>query len=176
MAAGLQIRDAREDDQEAIKKVTLAAFEQYRDLMDPTHWQAYLQSVEDTLAEKGPEERIVAELSGAIVGSVLLCPAGTPIRTIDGRTLIRERPEVRLLAVAPEARGRGIGAALVEECVRRARLAGAKELTLHTSDMMQAAVRLYERLGFVRAPELDFSPAPGVLVKGYSLSLDPEPQ
>jgi hypothetical protein len=37
--------------------------------------------------------------------------------------------------------------------------------------MMRAAMRLYERLGFVAAPELDFHPAPGLTVKGYRLSL-----
>ena len=37
--------------------------------------------------------------------------------------------------------------------------------------MMRAAVRLYERLGFARDPALDFSPAPGVTVKGYRLPL-----
>ena len=42
------------------------------------------------------------------------------------------------------------------ECVRRARESGAKALTLHTTDMMQAAMRLYERLGFQRMRELDF--------------------
>jgi hypothetical protein len=38
-------------------------------------------------------------------------------------------------------------------------------------DMMQAATRMYERMGFVRAPDLDFSPAEGVLVKAYRLDL-----
>jgi hypothetical protein len=38
-------------------------------------------------------------------------------------------------------------------------------------DMMRAAVRMYERMGFVRAPDLDFTPAEGVLVKGYRLDL-----
>jgi hypothetical protein len=37
--------------------------------------------------------------------------------------------------------------------------------------MMQAALRMYERMGFVRAPELDFHPAPGVTVQGYRLDL-----
>ncbi len=37
--------------------------------------------------------------------------------------------------------------------------------------MMQAAVRLYERMGFVRAPEIDFQPAPGIVVKGFRLDL-----
>jgi hypothetical protein len=45
-------------------------------------------------------------------------------------------------------------------------------LGLHTMDMMQEARRLYERRGFIRAPELDFHPAKGVLVKAYCRSLD----
>lgn len=75
------------------------------------------------------------------------------------------------MAVAPSARGQGIGTALLQECVRRARRSGATTLGLHTHDAMQAAVRLYERAGFVRAPELDFQPPAGVLVKGYRLRL-----
>jgi ribosomal protein S18 acetylase RimI-like enzyme len=57
------------------------------------------------------------------------------------------------------------------ECVRHARHAGAAALGLHTMDMMRAAVRMYEGMGFVHVPDLDFSPAQGVLVKGYRLDL-----
>jgi GNAT superfamily N-acetyltransferase len=80
-------------------------------------------------------------------------------------------PEVRLLAVAPAARGRGVGRRLMDECIRRARLSGAKALTLHTTDMMTVALQLYERMGFVRATDLDVEVVPGVLVKGYRLDL-----
>lgn len=42
---------------------------------------------------------------------------------------------------------------------------------------MAVAMRLYERMGFGRAPELDFSPAPGIVAKGYELPLTlPSPQ
>jgi hypothetical protein len=44
-------------------------------------------------------------------------------------------------------------------------------LTLHTTDMMRVAMGLYERMGFTRAVELDFTPAPGAVVKGYRLAL-----
>ena len=81
-------------------------------------------------------------------------------------------PEVRLLAVAPVARGHGIGAALIRECVKRARQSGAEAITLHTTDMMQVAMGLYERMGFARAPELDFRPGPGITVKGYRFDLN----
>ncbi len=38
-------------------------------------------------------------------------------------------------------------------------------------DVMQAAVRMYERMGFVHTPNMDFRPMEGVIVKGYSLRL-----
>jgi ribosomal protein S18 acetylase RimI-like enzyme len=62
----------------------------------------------------------------------------------------------------------------VEECIRRSRAAGARAITLHTTDMMAVAMALYERMGFVRAPEIDFRPAPTMLVKGYRLALTRE--
>ena len=39
------------------------------------------------------------------------------------------------------------------------------------ADMMQTAMRMYELMGFVRAPEFDFHPAENTVVKGYSLDL-----
>ena len=68
--------------------------------------------------------------------------------------------------------GLGVGHALVDECVRRARRAGAAELGLHTSESMRVARRMYERMGFERAPERDFRPGGAELVEGYRLRLD----
>jgi ribosomal protein S18 acetylase RimI-like enzyme len=84
-------------------------------------------------------------------------------------------PELRLLAVSPAARGEGVGEALVRECARRARDAGAAALGLHTSASMSVARRMYARLGFVRAPEADFRPRGAELVEGYRLPLRDAP-
>ena len=166
----LHIRDARDDEREVIRDVTLAAYEEYAAVMPEPFWEEYRRQLLVTLDEEGPVERIVAEREGMVVGSVLLYP---PLANAYTRVLVGVGwPEVRLLAVAPGARGQGVGTALMDECERRARRAGATMLGLHTMDMMQAALRLYERRGFIRAPELDFHPAEGVLVKGYRRSLD----
>lgn len=166
----MYIRNARKADREAIRAVTLSAYQEYAAAMPPLHFASYRQSILATLAEEGPAECIVAEQAGQIVGSVLLFPAGATLHTPAGHVTLTW-PEVRLLAVAPSARGQGVGLALMQECIRRAQRAGAAVLTLHTTELMQAAMRLYERLGFVRAPELDFRPAKDVLVKGYRLNL-----
>ena len=108
--------------------------------------------------------------STGIVGSVLLYP---PLTNAYGGVAINvSAPEVRLLAVLPRARGQGVGAALMDECMHRARHMGATLLGLHTMDVMQAAVHMYERMGFMHTPALDFRPTEGILVKGYRLRLD----
>jgi len=169
----MRIRNAGPEDRDAIEAVTLAAYQQYAAVM-PSLWDAYRQNILETLAAAEPDAQLVAEEAGRFVGSVLLYPAGTVLARPGGGSTSLATPEVRLLAVAPAARGKGVGAALMDECVTRARASGATNLTLHTTDFMQAAVRLYGRMGFVRAPELDFQPAPGVVVKGYRLDLREE--
>jgi ribosomal protein S18 acetylase RimI-like enzyme len=166
----VRIRDARPEDQVAIREVTLASYGEYADTLGPL-WALYRANIVSTLARTAPAEQIVAEEEGAIVGAVLLYPGGTSPGGAGAGPVAAKWPEVRLLAVSPAARGRGIAEALMRECVRRARAAGAEALTLHTSDMMRAAMRLYERIGFARDPALDWSPAPTLTVKGFRLPL-----
>lgn len=170
MKNSLHIRDARHSEHEVIRDITLAAYEQYAAVMPILFWREYRRQLLATLDKEGPVERIVAERNNVLIGSVLLYPPLT--NAYAGITASVDWPEVRLLAVAPLARGQGVGTALMDECERRACSAGATMLGLHTADIMQAAIRLYERRGFERAPELDFRPATGVHIKGYRRSLN----
>ncbi|GAC1542689.1 MAG: GNAT family N-acetyltransferase [Herpetosiphon sp.] len=167
----LHIRDARPTEYAAARSITLAAYEQYALVMEPDFWRDLQRAVTRALDTPGHAEWIIAERQGGIVGSVMLYPAH--IDSYAGATAPTGYPELRLLAVAPAARGQGIGRLLVEECMRRARAGGASALGLHTNDTMQTARQMYERMGFRRVPVLDFSPAPDHLVKAYRLDLDP---
>jgi ribosomal protein S18 acetylase RimI-like enzyme len=168
-----RIRDAHDHERAAIRELTLAAYAEYAAIMSPPAWAALQQVLHATLAMEEAVERIVAEQNGALVGSVLLYP---PTAKAYGDALAGPGwPEIRLLAVSPAVRGRGVGAALIDECVQRAKRSGATALGLHTSESMRAAIRMYERMGFVRAPEYDFYTSGSELIAAYRRDLGSEP-
>jgi ribosomal protein S18 acetylase RimI-like enzyme len=110
---------------------------------------------------------VVRDEAGRLVGSVAL--------VLDGDfgevTQSDEEAAFRMLVVDPVAQGRGIGALLVGECLERARAAGKRRMVLSTGPSMTAAHRLYERLGFTRLPERDWSPVPGIDLMVYARDL-----
>jgi GNAT superfamily N-acetyltransferase len=78
----------------------------------------------------------IAEMNGENVGCVMLVKEnGTTAR-------------LRLLLVDPKARGMGLGARLVDECVRFARATGYKSITLWTHSVLSGARHIYEKAGF----------------------------
>lgn len=61
----------------------------------------------------------------------------------------------RYFGIDPAAQGSGVGEAMVRWVIERARHDDKQRVLIHTLTMMTAASRLYERLGFVRAPDQD---------------------
>ncbi|MEV7193414.1 GNAT family N-acetyltransferase [Streptomyces sp. NPDC093510] len=134
----------------------------------------YLPVLRDVAGRAAHAEILVAvadqPVGGAadgLLGGVTFVPAGGPMADIarDGET------EIRMLAVAHAARGRGVGEILVRACVQRSRDAGRDRLVLSSSPSMRTAHRLYERLGFVRTPERDWCPLPDLPLRTYALTL-----
>ena len=79
----------------------------------------------------------MAEIAGKNVGCVMLVKDEQP-----------DVARLRLLLVDPKGRGLGLGTRLVDECVRFARAAGYKKITLWTHSVLTAARHVYENAGF----------------------------
>ena len=107
--------------------------------------------------------------SHTLLGTVTFCVSGSPYAELAQPG----EAEFRMLAVAPEARGRGIGHELARWCVDRAREQGCTAIVLSTLDLMHSAHRLYERMGFQRLPERDWTPEPDITLIAYRLDLSP---
>lgn len=160
------MRDARPDELDEVSAVLSAAYAEYA--RPAPAWEEYARDVADVRSRLADADLIVAERDGRVLGAVTFYPDGT---RSEGAGWPPGWAGVRLLGVLPEARGRGIGRALTDECVRRARDRGAVAVGLHTTVLMEVARGMYERMGFVRAPEFDFRPAAGIVVMGYRLDL-----
>lgn len=162
--SGVELRLARPDELEAVGLLTREVYvgDGY---IEPT--AAYVRELEDAAGRAEGGELWVAVRGGRVVGTVTFCAAGSPYREIarDGEG------EFRMLAVAPEARGHGVGQALIALMMQRARDHGYRSVRMSTMDRMGSAHRAYERLGFTRAPEDDWSPVPGVSLLGYAADL-----
>jgi len=165
-----KIRVARSEDFAAIGELTVAAYRGDGQTRDGHPYEPVLL---DAAGRSGAgtlllcEEAGASDAGGAILGAVLFVQAGS-----EYAELSREgEAEFRMLAVAPWAQRRGVGEALVNACLQRARELGCASVVICVRDFAADAGRLYKRMGFVREPSLDWSPYEGVLLLGLRYEL-----
>jgi ribosomal protein S18 acetylase RimI-like enzyme len=160
----MDIRIARPDELNGIGELTAAIYVAAGFISPDSD---YITRLRDAVSRAREAELLVATYNGEPTGTVTYCPHGSPWAqlTVPGEA------EFRMLAVVPAARGLGLGDALVRYCIARAREDGCGTLRLSTEPVMHAAHRIYRRLGFVRTPERDWRPQPGVELLTYALAL-----
>ena len=148
------VRDMCASEVHAVATLLLAANEEHLTLFPSTVAAAYRAELADVAGRLAVADVLVAEGPTGLVGTVTLLGDAAD----DSHAWPLGGAVLRLLAVDPSERGAGVGTNLSRACIERARTGGAAYLGLHTSPFMAAARSLYERLGFVRAPEHDFDP------------------
>jgi ribosomal protein S18 acetylase RimI-like enzyme len=109
----------------------------------------------------------VAPHGGKLLGTVTFVPDGGSL----GEIAAPGEAEFRMLAVDPAAQGRGVGMALLRRVLDDSRRLGKEGIVCSSQPEMRAAHRIYQRLGFRRMPERDWSPAPGVELRAFAISL-----
>lgn len=165
MTGNVTVRDARREEHEALGALTLAA---YRALLGDDMGDGYAEELADVATRAGQADVLVAvDADGQLVGGITYVPGPGPLAWFDGS----DEAGMRMLAVAPSAQGRGVGAQLVAACVERAAAAGKVRLFLHTTEPMTVAHRLYERAGFRRDRDRDRVLEDGLVLLAYLLDL-----
>ena len=165
MSAGVTVRRVRPEEYDALGALTLAA---YRGLLGEDMDAGYAAELADVASRAQHSEVLVAvDSDGRLLGGITYVPGPGPLAWFDGP----EDAGFRMLAVAPEAQGRGVGARLVAACLDRAQAAGKTRVFLHTTAPMTTAHRLYERTGFRRDPTRDEVLEDGLVLLGYVLDL-----
>jgi ribosomal protein S18 acetylase RimI-like enzyme len=137
----VQVRPARQADQAALTELDAIAWSAesgFPSTMAPDRGNATFFD-----ASNPPEAFLVAELDGRVVGYIRLKP---PTKLPENAHVI----QVQGLAVHPDTRCRGVAAGLLDTAEETLRERGTRKLTLRVLSTNEAAIRLYERHGFVR--------------------------
>jgi len=143
-----EVREARAEEYAEAGRVTADAYREYFEPADPD--RPYLQRIGDIDGRADRTTILVAIEDGRILGSLTLELEGR-VGDWDGDPPLRiGEAHIRMLGVGPATRSRGVGTALMRIAEDRARAAGKTFVTLNTTERMQVAQRMYERLGYVR--------------------------
>ena len=134
------LRLARPEEAAAIAAVLAQAFEPFRPLYTAGGYAATTPGAGVIAARFAEGPLWVAEAAGQVVATVSV--------VVKGEALY-----LRSLAVAPAARGQGLGARLVRQAEDYARAQGLARLCLSTTPFLADAIRLYERMGFERSAD-----------------------
>jgi ribosomal protein S18 acetylase RimI-like enzyme len=152
----VEVREASPEEYAEAGRVTAQA---YREFVRPgdDDWERYLLRIADVQARAGQTTIMVAIEDGRVLGSLTLELEG---RVRDGdeeqRPLDPSEAHIRMLGVDPAVRSRGVARALMAASEETARAAGKTFLTLHTTQRMEAAQAMYERLGYHRSEDRVF--------------------
>ncbi|QOL49338.1 GNAT family N-acetyltransferase [Massilia litorea] len=135
-------------DKDPVNAIARAAFAEYA--AHYADWPSFIGGIGRMADLAGDGDLFVAERDGVIAGAVVHVGPGRPRSAIfpDDWSVIR------MLVVAPDWRGHGIGRLLVAACLEAARDAGAPVVGLHTSPVMASALRMYTAIGFERDSDL----------------------
>jgi ribosomal protein S18 acetylase RimI-like enzyme len=160
----IDIRPADSTEFPILADLCVAAYAPF--MVDGHH---YVDTLRDVARRASAAELLVAAEpdGGPVLGTVTFVPDGGPLGEIAGP----HEAEFRMLAVDPAAQGRGVGMALTRHVLEESARRGNGAVVCSSLPAMRAAHRIYQRLGFERVPERDWSPVPGVNLIAFAVRL-----
>jgi len=160
------VREARPEEHVRLGELVVTAYRSLPEFDEP----GYEPELRD-VARRAREAVVLAAVDD-VEGTLLGCVTYVPGPESPWAELLEPgEAAIRMLAVDPTARGRGVGTALAAACIARAREDGRAAIFLHSLPYMRAAQAIYARLGFIRRPDRDWEPVPGIRLLGFALPL-----
>jgi ribosomal protein S18 acetylase RimI-like enzyme len=158
MRTPIAIRDALPGELEALGQLMVGVYARLEGFPSPDEQPKYYELLADIgRFTRQPDARILVAVKGdELMGGVVYFSDMASYGAGGTATHEKNAAGFRFLAVAPAARGMGVGNALIDECIGLARIAKRSRVVIHTTSAMKIAWGMYERLGFARAPDLDF--------------------
>lgn len=149
------IRKGNKNDLKSLKLLGLKSWSQYRGRLSDEHWH----TLRSSLANENTYTQLLSQgdclvyenKEGKIVGMAFLIPRGNPTDIYDTSWC-----HLRFVSVDPDARGQRIAEQLTNKCIQLARENNEQIMALHTSEIMDAARHIYEKIGFEVKKELPY--------------------
>jgi GNAT superfamily N-acetyltransferase len=163
------IDEIKEEEKEKVRHLLVESYQQYaHTYTNQESWKEYLVNIKASVDNPDVDKILVAKSGQQILGTLQLFESSE--KAYQRPELYIFSPIIRLLAVHPTARGRGVAQELLKAGADYAKSKGATQLYLHSGDRMAKAIRLYEWLGFKRDQSKEFMNN-DILVKCFRLDL-----
>jgi N-acetylglutamate synthase-like GNAT family acetyltransferase len=155
----VEVRNARTGELQQVGQLMVDVYSTLEGFPKPVEQPAYYQllaNVGELTTKRETEILVATSVENKIKGAVVYF--GDMQYYGSGGTATQEKDAAgfRLLAVAQDARGSGIGKVLTIACIDKAKAQHRQQVIIHTTKAMQTAWKMYEKLGFKRSGDLDF--------------------
>jgi len=173
MVKTLYVRELRKDEFAALGKLMVDVYSNLAGFPGPDKQPGYYDMLRNIgrFSEK-KDARVLVAISAddELVGGIVYFGDMAEYGSGGTATTVKNASGIRLLGVSARARGMGAGKALARACIQLAKDKAHSHVVLHTTQPMQVAWSLYEKLGFERSKDLDFVQE-GLQVFGFRLWL-----
>lgn len=167
------IRDLAASEADALGRLMVDAYAALPGFPSPDTQPGYyamLRNIGDLAKQSGTRVLVAVSPEHTVLAGITYYANLAHYGTAGAVSAERNASGIRLLAVDSRFRNQGLGRALTMACIALARANGHSAVILHTTKTMPIAWALYQQLGFLPAPELDFTQQ-GLPVFGFRLEL-----
>jgi ribosomal protein S18 acetylase RimI-like enzyme len=150
----MKIRNGNINDLAPVKQLGKNTWKQFQKDLTPKNWEKLSSLLSNENLYKNLLENSISFVceneTGEIIGMSFLVTSGNPTEIYN-----EEQCYIRFVTVSEKYKGLKIGQKLTEECIDFARENGENKIALHTSEFMNKARHIYEKLGFEIIKEIE---------------------